>query len=359
MAKRATFRKVITTPELIEQINPKNKKLFDRFLRNFATTHSPKSVEIYRSNFNIWGVWNLLYNDNEFFVDVRKLAFLDFFDFCVIELHHGSNRFAQLHSTLCSLSTFIEDLLDEEYPNFRNVVKKIKKPVKETVRKKTVFKREELFGLLKWLGDVKNKPQEQCLLALLMYSGSRIAEAPRFRVDIIDENNTAFDDLFIETLEEIQVKGRGVNGKKLYRYILKDPFMPYYKKWLVEREKIMKENNQNHQYLFIKSNGEPATKSTLCNWMEKWDNCEALNGKHLYAHSLRHFMVSENIRIGVDPKLIQEIHGWCSSDLVDLYTDLTAKERKWKGLDKLRASLDALALQDEIDDVLNNENEQE
>ena len=30
---RKTFRKVITSPELIEQINPKNVKLMNRFLK--------------------------------------------------------------------------------------------------------------------------------------------------------------------------------------------------------------------------------------------------------------------------------------------------------------------------------------
>ena len=42
--KRLTFRKVITSPELIEQINPENQKLVNRFLKNFSTKRSPKSV---------------------------------------------------------------------------------------------------------------------------------------------------------------------------------------------------------------------------------------------------------------------------------------------------------------------------
>ena len=41
---RKTFRKVITSPELTAQINPKNTQLMERFLKNFSTKHSPKSV---------------------------------------------------------------------------------------------------------------------------------------------------------------------------------------------------------------------------------------------------------------------------------------------------------------------------
>ena len=48
MAGRKTFRKVITSDELIAQINPENIKLMERFLKNFATKRSPKSVIVYR-----------------------------------------------------------------------------------------------------------------------------------------------------------------------------------------------------------------------------------------------------------------------------------------------------------------------
>ena len=52
-----------------------------------------------------------------------------------------------------------------------------------------------------------------------------------------------FDNLFLETTKAIVTKGRGVNGKMLKKYILKDMFLPYYKKWLVERE--IKKTNEN------------------------------------------------------------------------------------------------------------------
>ena len=66
MAGRKTFRKVITSESLIAQINPENVKLMERFLKNFATKRSPKSVTVYRSNLNIFFVWNLENNDNLF-----------------------------------------------------------------------------------------------------------------------------------------------------------------------------------------------------------------------------------------------------------------------------------------------------
>jgi len=336
MAKgRTTFRKVITSPELIEQINPENKKLVDRFLKNFATKRSPNSVKVYTSNLNIFFVWNLLDNSNVLFTEIKKLDLMDFFDFCVSELKWSPARFSQMHSCLSSFSSFIENYYDDVYPNFRNLLSKIEKLPREAVRKKSVFTKEELSDLMNELGE-ENKIQEQCLLALMMSSGSRASELARFTVDIIDENNTAFDDLFLETTEEIQVKGRGVNGKSLIRYILKDTFLPYYKKWLPIRENILKENNKEHNYIFISPNGEPAKVSTFRSWVERWNNYV---NKPFYIHCMRHYYTTMLLSIGLEQDFVQEIIGWTSLDMVGIYNDMTIKDRKIKNLDKLKTAL--------------------
>lgn len=337
MAKgRETFRKIFTSDSLIAQINPENVKLMERFLKNFATKRSPKSVVVYRSNLNMFFVWNLLYNDNICFTEIKKYHLMDFFDFGVTELHWGSNRYSNMHSCLSSFSTFIETFYDEKYESFRNLLPKIEKLPKDVVRKKSVFAKEELDKLMDWLGEI-GKPQEQCLLAIMMSSGARASELARFTTTIIDENNTAFDDLFLETTEEVKIKGRGINAKSKLRYILKDSFLPYYHKWLPIREQIMKENGKEHDYIFINQFGEPATDSTFRGWVEKWD--EVLD-KHFYIHSMRHYFCSEMLRTGVSADFVKEIIAWESSDMVDVYNDLTVKERTFKGLDKLKESLE-------------------
>ena len=351
MAGRKTYRKVITSEELTKQINPENIKLMDRYLKNFATKRSPNSVIVYKSNLTIFFTWNLLYNDNKLFTEIRKFEMLDFFDFCVTELKWGSNRFAQAHSSLSSLSDWIENVYDERYPSFRNIVKKIEKLPKEAVRKKSVFKKDELDSLMNWLGEIE-KPQEQCLLALIMSSGSRASELLRFTVDIIDENHTAFDELFLETTEDIRVKGRGVNGKYIPRYLIKDIFLPYYKKWLPVRENIMNEKGKTHNFLFIRSDGEPAQLSTIRSWMEKWDD---VLSKHWYPHAGRHFWCSYLLSVGLEKQLIQELQAWSSDALVDIYNDNTAKDMKWKGLDKLRAALEQESLKEELDEIENSD----
>lgn len=350
---RETFRKVITSPELIAQINPKNQQLVDRFLKNFATKRSPNSVISYRSNLNIFMCWNILWNDNTFFVELKKYELMDFFDFCVTELKWGSNRYAQMHSCLSSFSTWIENIYDEKYPEFRNLLPKIEKLPKETVRKKSVFKKEELDKLMDWLGE-QGKVNEQCLLALIMSSGSRASELLRFTTDMIDENHTAFEGLFLETTEDIRVKGRGVNGKYIPRYLIKDIFLPYYKQWLPVREQIMNETGKDHNFIFIRPDGEPALISTIRSWMEKWDD---VLDKHWYPHAGRHFWTTYLLSIGLEKELIQELQKWSSDALVDIYNDATAKDRKWKNLDKLKAALEEESFKAELDEIENGDME--
>jgi integrase len=336
---RETFRKIITSPELTNQINPKNLQFMERYLKNFATKHSPKSVTVYRSNLTMFLTWNLLYNENKEFVDVKKFEMLDFFDFCCTELKWGSARFAQMHSSLCSLSDWIENVYDEKYPNFRNIVKKIEKPSKEAVREKTVLQKEDIDNLMNYLEE-NNMFQEQCLLALAISCGARISELARFTTDLIDEDNTVFDGLFLETTKEIVTKGRGVNGKLLHKYILKDMFLPYYNKWLDVRKKIMEENNQSHDFVFITKDGLPANADRLRDWM---GNLSDVVGKPLYMHSLRHYNVSMYKRIGLEDDFIVYLTGWSEStghSMINIYNDMTAKDRTWKNLDKLKIALE-------------------
>ena len=344
---RTTFRNKITSDELIENINPINKQLMNRYLKNITPKRSPNTIVAYTSDLNIFFCWNELYNNNKSIIDVKKYEIMDFFDFGAMDLKWSPNRFARVHSCLSMFSEWIINIYDEKYPMFRKNVKKIEKLPKAVVRKKSIFKKEELDTLMAWL-DERNLPQEQCLLALLMGSGARASELVRFTTTLIDENNTAFEDLFLETTSDMQCKGRGVNGKMQKRYIIKDIFLPYYKKWMPIREEIMKNNNKVHEYIFIKKDGSPAEVATLRSWIEKWDN---VLSQHLYLHSLRHFFTTYLLGIGLEKQFVQELQSWSTDTLVDIYNDNTIKDIKWKNLDKLRADIENEILDEEINEL--------
>lgn len=345
---RETFRKIITTPEKIEQIEPNNKKLVDRFLRYMSQMRSEGTIKTYRSNFNIFFCWNLDYNDNKPFEKIKKLEMQDFFIFCSEELRYSPNRYSQMHSSLSSLSTYIENQLDEldRYANFRNIVPKIDKPPKEPVRKKTIISPAQIDELTLLLEEQsKEEPfrmQEALYIVLSISAGTRLNETLRITTDILDENETAFDDLFLVTKEPIKTKGRGRQGKMLHKYIIKNLFLPWYKKWLPIREKVMKENNvAEHNAIFIKRNGEPIKSATVNDWTTRWSKMIDLD---IYPHSFRHYFVTYLSKIGLEAELIQSIVGWTSSDMVAIYNDLRIDEREWKGLGKLAEALNETKL---------------
>ncbi|MNH66528.1 site-specific tyrosine recombinase XerC [compost metagenome] len=336
MMARKTFKKVITNDKLIEQFNPENVKLVNRFIKDKNMKCSEGTINGYKSDLNIFFTWNLLHNDNKFFVDIRKIEFSDFFSYGVEELQWSPKRFGRMKSCLSSFSNFIENYFDDIYPNFRNLIlKSIENLKSNPVREKTILLEEQIDGLLNHLLE-NGKAQEACLLALAANSGARVSELMRFTTTLIDENNLAFDDMFLETTKQIKTKGFGKQGKLLHKYILKDKFLPYYHAWLPIRDEIMKKNNKDHDALFVKSNGEPAQVSTARSWSIKW---EEYLGVPFYFHSLRHYLVTNLTRIGLESEFIIELVGWTSTDMYRIYNDLTAKEKKWKGLSKLKKAL--------------------
>ena len=123
----------------------------------------------------------------------------------------------------------------------------------------------------------------------------------------------------------------------LYKYIIKDLFLPWYKEWLPIRAKIMKENGvEEHNAIFIKRNGEPIKTNSVNMWTQKWTE---MLGIDIYPHSFRHYFVTYLSRIGLEAELIQSIVGWTSSDMVAIYNDMRIDERQWKGLGKLAEAL--------------------
>ena len=338
MAGRKTFRKVITSPELTAQINKDNIKLMERFLKNFATKRSPKSVTVYRSNLIIFLTWNLLYNENKLFTDIRKIEYADFFDFCVSELRWNANRYHQCHSSLSSFSAWIENYFDEDYPQFRNLLPKIEKPSKEAIREKTILKEEDIDKIFSILEE-ENRTQEQCLLALAISCGARVSELAQFTLSLIDEENTVFDGLFLETTEKIRTKGSGVQGKMLKKYILKDMFLPYYHKWLAERDEIIKKTNQDHDFIFITKEGSPANADRLRDWISTWGD---IVEQPIYPHSLRHYQISLLKRLEIDDDLIVYLTGWAEGTghtMISIYNDNELTDTQFACLDNLKKFL--------------------
>lgn len=319
---RKTVYNNITSPELIEQILPENKQLSEDFLEYLQSIdRSPNTIDQYKSDLQIFWVWNLQNNNNKPFIKITKREFAKFQNYCLNTWEWSSNRVRRVKSVLSSLSNYIENILDEEeeYEGYRAIIRKIESPVKENVREKTVFEPDELQKLLDHLVE-QGKYMQACILALAMYSGRRKAELPRFKVSYFDEENVFLGSLY-KTPEKVKTKGRGSHGKMLDLYVLKREFDPYLKLWLKQRE----DNGIMSEWLFPSKDNqdEPIKPETLDNWVDTYTR---FLGKDFYWHSLRHFFTTQCLKANLPSSVIQEIIGWESADMVNLYNDTTTEE---------------------------------
>lgn len=316
---RKTQQNDITSEELLKQVNPKNirlKKDFITYLKSIQ--RRPSTINGYSNDIDIFFVWNLQNNDNKFFVELSKRDLIAYQGYLDNNNKNSPARIRRLKSTLSSLSNYVENILDDEYKDFRSIVRKVENPINQPVREKTIFSDEQLQGLLDTLVE-KKQYRQACMLALAMSSGRRKSELTRFKVSYFNDENIIYGSLF-KTPEKIETKGRGRNGKLLTCYTLVKEFKPYLDLWINER----KEKGIESEWLFPKKVGsgyinEQMDSQTLDSWAGTFTNL--LGGVNFYWHSLRHFFTTHLAESGVPTHIIQEIIGWESADMCNLYID--------------------------------------
>lgn len=330
---RTTVYNNITSPEQIAQILPENITLMEDFLEYLQSIgRAETTIGQYRSDLLIFWVWNLEHNNNKEFIKITKREFAKFQNHCLNTWGWSSNRVRRVKSVISSMSNFIENILDEDpdYQGYRAVIRRIESPAKELVRDKTVFEPDELQRLLDYLVETEQY-LKACVLALAMYSGRRKAELPRFKVSYFDNENVFFGSLY-KTPEKVKTKGRG-KGKMLNLFVFKNEFDPYLKLWLDQRKELGIES----EWLFPLKEGqgwncaEQMSPDTLDNWV---DGFSKFLGKDFYWHSMRHYFTTQCFKANLPSSVIQEIVGWDSADMCNLYNDTSTEETLAKYFDE-------------------------
>ena len=318
---RKTKMNSITSPELISQINPENQQLLDDFVDYLRSIQLREStIKGYINDIQIAFVWNLLYNNNIFYCDWTKRQIVRYQNWLLNENGNSPARIKRLKSSLSSMGNYIEEMLDSEYPTFRNIINKVKSPKGDPVRKKTILTAEQIDFLLDTLVS-KKKYDKACALALALYSGRRKSEILRFRVSDFDENHIVCDGALYKS-DPIETKGSGANGKQLECFCLAQQFKPYLNMWLEYRE----QNGIESEWLFPnkEDNSKQMTISTMNSWARSFTK---ILGVDFYWHCARHYTVSNFKRAGIPDTVIQEYMGWSDISMVPVYSDLLAEEQ--------------------------------
>lgn len=314
---RKTKVNFIAHPEILDMCHIQNKFLFDSFLDYLKSTDKANTtIEQYRNDLKIFFCWNYTDNNNKPFIEITKRDYTRFQGKALTDWEWSPKRIRRVKACISSLSNYIENILDEEeeFKNFRSVIKKIESPVNVPAREKTIYTPEELQSVLDMLVSDK-KYEIACALALAMYSGRRKSELARFKVSYFDEKNVLFGTLY-RTPEKVVTKGRGSKGKLLTLYVLKKEFDPYLKLWLEERERL----GITSEWLFPKetNHNEHIDRYALDRWARLLTK---LSNKDFYWHSMRHFATTQFCKSNIPNHIIKQIIGWDSLEMVDLYND--------------------------------------
>lgn len=310
----------ITSPELLRQVNPKNEQLLANFLDYLRSVQrSEMTIAGYENDIQIAWVWCLKNNDNKFFVDWTKRNIVAYQNWLLNNNENSSARIRRLKAALSSLSNYIENVLDDEFPNFRNIINKVENPVNRPSREKTIWEDKELDSLLEKLIE-RTDYEKACYLALAMYSGRRKSELCRFKVTDFDNERLVCGGALYKS-SPIKTKGQG-GGKIIPCYTLAKKFKPYFDYWMSYREKCGIES----EWLFPdkKDLEKPVPISTINSWVNTFSR---LSGKPAYIHSLRHYFTTSLVRSGIPDNVITQIVGWESADMCKIYTDIEADEQ--------------------------------
>ena len=319
MGKRSTvYHEEIT--KNYDKVCEANRKLVKNFLQYLKSNNkSPQTIFQYENWLKIFFCWNYTENEDKFFIDLKKRDFINYFGY-LRDLDVSSNRIASLKSVLSALSNEIELLYEDEYPHFKNQLRSLEAIHITTVREKTVLTNEDLVNILQKLVD-KKEFQAACYLALVCASGSRKAELIQMKVEFFCPKNEIYDGYMYIT-PPIRSKGRGKEGKRIKKYVIKEAFKPYFDLWMEERERL----GIDSEYLFVSTKNKQYTPATISTANTLARKISEIGEVDFYSHSGRHFFATMLKRQNFPDDIVVQIFSWQSAEMLKIYNDIPPEE---------------------------------
>lgn len=344
MTRKTVYNHNLVTLEKWEQVNKENKDLMSEFLdykRN--TGKSEETIYQYSSQLKIFFVWLLDNAKNKEFVNITKRDLIKFQGYCLNTLGHSPNRVKSIRSAISSLSIFIESILDEDFPDFRNIVNKIEPPTKATVREKTILSFEQCLEVCDKLYD-ESKYQLSAFLAVAIHSGMRKQELTRLLVKDFTCDKIIIYNSFYKTSP---IKLKGDKNKKDNKLVW-NKCDKYLNKWLEYRV----ENNIECDYLFCRKTDKGYEKMLVSTVNSFITSLNKYFDTHIYAHSFRHLFSTHLLRSGVPADIVQVLlsHNDVSTTL-NFYDDREKDESLSKFSDFFSGKIDKVENKTSLTDL--------
>lgn len=317
-------RKVVryTTPELIEQINPKNKELWRKYL-NGKRTLSKSTRDNYTNDINQFFVFILKNYDNQYIldIDIDEMADIleDFLAMCQSVLGNKDRRMCRRLSTISSLYIYYKKKRKvKENPVELLERPKIQKGKYEINR---IFLTQEQVNQIRVGLKEMNNTQLTLLFELGLYTMGRVTA-----LNSIKLSNINFEKRRIEKI--IEKEGYEVN------FMLNDRCIELIKQWIKERD----EKGIECEYLFITNYGgwkQVSVGNMKTDWIKKIG--AIINEPDLSMHDLRHSGSDLRYKVGMSLEMV-------SKALNHRSTQVTKDFYLLEDEDKLREEMDKFDL---------------
>ena len=325
---RKTVMNSITSLEKLALVNKESISLLNDFIVYLRSIkRSEKTLAGYKNDIEIFFIFLLEHRDNKSFIEINKRDIVAYQDWLLHENLNSPARIRRLKSSLSSFSGFIENILDDIYPDYKSIIRKVESPGNVPVREKTILSEEQLKFLLDTLVE-RGKYQQACATALAAFCGVRKSEIVRFKVNFFKDENIIYGSLY-KTPEKIQTKGRD-GGDWQHKFVIANKFKPYLDLWLAQRNEL----GIDSEWLFLtKRNGEwnQAKPDTLNSWAIT--NSQIL-GTDFYWHCLKHAFCTYLVKLGLPEDVVVGIIGWKTSSMIKIYDDNPVEDKFAKFFDE-------------------------
>lgn len=303
------------TPKDLEGVNDFNKFIMEDYLAN-STELSPRSLQSYKSNLNIWFWWVLHNLNNKSELEIKPLDFKRYQNW-LVNRGCSSSDVAAKRASISSLNRYIEVYYADDYPLFRNFINaSIPRPAKNVVHEKQPLTKEEFKHLVDELTRME-KWQQLAYLLFTFDTGCRRAESRQLLKECVDykpiekvrvTQDAAGNDIVHKSImyvtHPIRCKGRGTVGK-VRKLTFGEDAMQAIKKWLEVR------GEDDCPYVFVtKTNGEYRQAGETC--FNGWCNglFTKIIGRDFHPHNIRHTRATQAaVEDGIDSRAIQKLLG--------------------------------------------------
>lgn len=322
MSRSTVYNNIVTTEKLLH-VNPENITLGEDWLEYLQSVdRSPQTIQAYRNDLKIFWIWCLDYNGNKYFPELTKREVAKFQNYALNTWNWSSSRMRRVKSCLSSLSNYIQDILDDEkeFENYKPIIRKIENPAKTARREKTVLTDKQVDGLLDTLVERK-KYECACAIAIAAYFGMRHGELLQMRPDFFNDDHFVYDSMW--KTDKVRAKGHGKDGLQLNKFVLYGA-KRYIDLWINERNR--RGIDSEWMFVTVTANGTERIwkkRKDTSSWVKQ---CTEILGVDFYLHSLRHYTCTKLHRMNLPAHVIQEFFGWASSEMLQIYNDLTAED---------------------------------